>query len=209
VYAVMSLLADAIESGVRRAGRAQRDAALAGARPHTCMELAGTDELSRLTARATGSPVTAPLSGRTCVWYTVHVHEWYSGYRSGPLGPGQHERQNLVAELAGGLLALTDDTGTVYADVAAARIDLDPPAFEDFESRTDSSGALTARMAQLFGAPLPAPKHGKLTLGYLVEEWTVGKDDELTVIGRPQTRDGQIVLAGTKRQPLWLRPAGE
>jgi hypothetical protein len=92
----------------------------------------------------------------------------------------------------------------VYVDATGARIELDPPAFEDFEGRGDSSGALTARMAGLFGAPLPPPRHGKLTLGYLVEEWTVAKDDELTLTGHPETREGQIVLTGTKRQPLLL-----
>ena len=205
MYAVMTLLADAIESGVRRAGRAQREAALAAAEPRTCLELtAGVTALSRLRARATGSPVTAPLSGRACVWYAVHVHEWYAHWRPGPLGPAKEERQLLVAELASGLLPMTDETGTVHVDPTGARIDLDPPAFEDFEGRTDASGALTARMADLFGAPLPPPRHGKLTLGYLVEEWTVAKDDELTAIGHPETREGQIVLAGTRRRQLRL-----
>jgi len=199
VYAVMTLLADAIESGIRRAGRAQRESVLAAAEPRTCLELAGTSALSRLRARATGSPVTAPLSGRSCVWYAVHVHEWFSGWRPGPIGPAKEERQ-----LSSGLLPLTDETGTVYVDAAGARIDLDPPAFEDFEGRTDAAGALTARMAGLFGTPLPPPRHGKLTLGYLVEEWTIAKDDELTVTAHPETRDGQIVLTGTKRHPLHL-----
>ncbi len=205
MYAVMTLLADALESGIRRAGRAQRESALAAAQPRTCLELtSGTTDLARLRARGTGSPVTAPLSGRACVWYAVHVHEWYTAWRPGPLGPAKEERQLLVAELSSGLLPVTDETGTVYVDATGARIDLDPPAFEDFEGRTDTAGALTARMAELFGAPLPPPRHGKLTLGYLVEEWTVAKDDELTVIGHPQTREGQIVIAGAKRRPLRL-----
>jgi len=203
VYALMTLLAAGVEAGAgavsKKVGTARRRRVINKAEPVTD---GATGRLREASGRATAGPagqITAPFSGRPCVWYVLTVHERYHAWRPGPLGPTKVVRHTKVAEQLSGPLYVTGDTAAVRVDARGARLELGEPAFSDFED--SPSGPLAARLAARLGGRL-RPRHRERTLGFLLEEHIVAADDMLYVVGQTRTELGDLVIGKPTMQPF-------
>jgi hypothetical protein len=203
VYALMTLLAAGIEAGAgvvsKKVGTARRRRVIHKAEPVTD---AGAGRLREISGRATAGPagqVTAPFSGRSCVWYALTVHERYHAWRPGPLGPTKVVRHVKVAEQLSGPLYVTGDTAAVRVDARGARLELGEPVFAEFEDVPN--GPLATRLATMLGDRL-RPRHRERTLGLLVEELVVTADDALYVVGQARNELGDLVIGKPSMQPF-------
>jgi hypothetical protein len=203
VYALMTLLAAGIEAGAgavsKRVGSARRQRAIDRAEPLTDATSRTPRELRGHAVIGPGGPVTAPLSGRACAWYSVTVRERYQAWRPGPLGPTKTVREAGIGELTSGPLHVTGDTTSVRVDVRGADLDLGSPAFAEFED--SPGGPLAARLTGLLGSPL-RPRHRDRTLGFVVEEHVILADDPLHVVGQARTELGDLVLGKPTMRPF-------
>src|SRR5689334_13821769 len=88
VYALMTLVSAGIEAGVgvvsKKVGTARRRRAIDKAEPVIDGAPGGLREIRGRATAGTGGTITAPLSGRACVWYAITVHERYHAWRPGP-----------------------------------------------------------------------------------------------------------------------------
>jgi hypothetical protein len=203
VYALMTLLSAGIEAGAdavsKKVGTARRRRVIDKAEPVTD---AGVGRLREISGRATAGPagqITAPFSGKPCVWYALTVHERYHAWRPGPLGPTKVVRYVKVAEQLSGPLYVTGDTAAVRVDARGARLELGEPVFAEFEDVPN--GPLTIRLAAMLGGRL-RPRHRERTLGFLVEERVVIADDPLYVVGQARTELGDLVIGKPSMQPF-------
>jgi hypothetical protein len=203
VYALMTLLSAGIEAGAdavsKKVGTARRRRAIHRAEPVTD---AGAGRLREISGRATAGPagqITAPFSGKPCVWYALTVHERYHAWRPGPLGPTKVVRHVRVAEQLSGPLYVTGDTTAVRVDARGARLELGEPVFAEFEDVPN--GPLATRLASLLGGRL-RPRHRDRTLGFLVEERVVTADDPLYIVGQARTELGDLVIGKPSMQPF-------
>lgn len=210
MYALMTMLTAGLEAGAgtvsRKVGSARRRRVIHKAEPVTD---ATAGRLRQISGRATtgpGGPVTAPFSGRSCVWYALTVHERYHAWRPGPLGPTKVVRHVTVAQQLSGPLHITGDTAAVRVDARGARLELGDPVFSEFEH--SPAGLLAARLAAMLGGRL-RPRHRERTLGFLVEEHIAADGDPLYVVGQTRTESGDLVIGKPATQPFILsrRPA--
>jgi hypothetical protein len=163
---------------------------------------AGAGRLREISGRATAGPagqVTAPFSGRPCLWYALTVHERYHAWRPGPLGPTKIVRHIKVAEQLSGPLYVTAETAGVRVDARGARLELGAPVFSAFEDT--ANGPLAARLAAMLGGRL-RPRHRERTLGFLVEEHVVIAGDPLYVVGQARNELGDLVIGKPSMQPF-------
>jgi hypothetical protein len=203
VYALMTLLSAGLEASAgalsKKVGTARRRRVINKAEP---VRDATPGRPRQISGRAVAGPagaVTAPLSGRTCVWYALMVHERYHAWRPGPLGPTKVVRQVKVAEQLSGPLYVTGDTAAVRVDGRGARFELGDPVFSDFEDRPN--GPLATRLAGLLGGRL-RPRHRERTLGFLIEEHVVLADEPMYVVGQARTELGDLVIGKPAMQPF-------
>jgi E3 Ubiquitin ligase len=203
VYALMTLLSAGIEAGAdavsQKVGTARRRRAIHKAEPVTD---AGAGRLREIRGRATAGPagpITAPFSGKPCVWYVLTVRERYHAWRPGPLGPTKVVRHTRVAEQLSGPLYVTGDTAAVRVDARGARLELGEPVFAEFEDVPN--GPLATRLAGMLGGRL-RPRHRDRTLGFLVEERLVTADDPLYIVGQARTELGDLVIGKPSMQPF-------
>lgn len=203
MYALMTLLAAGIEVGAgavsERVGAARRQRVINKAEPVTD---ATTGRLREFRGHATtgpAGPLTAPFSGRPCVWYTVTVRERYQAWRPGPLGPTRVIRHSKVAEQLSGPLFVTGDTAAVRVDARGAQLELGDPVFAAFED--SPRGALAVRLAAMLGGRL-RPRHRDRTIGFVVEERIVTEGDVLYIVGQTRTELGDLVIGKPTMQPL-------
>jgi E3 Ubiquitin ligase len=208
LYALMTLITAGVEAGAdamaRTIGNARRRRAINQAEPLTGSAPGAPREV---TGRAIAGPavsVTAPLSERPCVWYSVTVFERYWAWRPGPLGPTRVVRHTKIAERISGPLYVGGDTATVRVDTYGADLDVGEPSFTEFTGSPEEP--LTARLAALLGAP-PRPRHGERTLGFLVEERLVADGDPLRVVGAARAELGDLVVAKSGLRPLIISRA--
>jgi hypothetical protein len=203
VYALMTLVSAGIEAGVgvvsKKVGTARRRRVIDKAEPVTDSTAGRLREISgRATAGPAGS-LTAPLSGRTCVWHALTVYERYHAWRPGPFGPARVVRDVRVAQQLSGPLYVTGDTAAVRVDARGARLELGDPVFSEFED--SPTGPLAVRMASMLGGRLRA-RHREHTLGFLVEEHIVVADDPLYVVGQSRTELGDLVIGKPPMRPF-------
>lgn len=210
MYALMALISAGVEAGAevvaRSVGNARRRRALDRAEPladggGALREVSGAS-LREISGRAVEGPagaVTAPLSGRPCVWYAVTVRERYEAWRPGPLGPIRVVRHSVAALRNSGPLYVTGDTFSVRVDTYRADLDVGEPVFDAFED--SPNGPLYARLAAIFGTP-PRPRHRDRTLGFAVEERIVAAGDPLRVVGPVRSELGDLVLGRSGLRPL-------
>ena len=203
MYALMTMISAGIEAGAgavsKKVGTARRRRVIQKAEPVTDTT---TGRLREISGRATASPagtITAPFSGRSCVWYVLTVHERYQAWRPGPMGPTKIVRQVRVAEQLSGPLHVTSDTVAVRVDARGARLELGEPAYTAFED--SPSGPLAARLAAMLGGRL-RPRHRDRTLGFVLEERIVTEGDVLYVVGQTRTELGDLVIGKPAMQPF-------
>jgi hypothetical protein len=215
VYALMTLLAAGLEAGAgavsKKVGTARRQRAMHRAEPVTDATKATAamgatsavmSRLRELSGRATtgpAGPVTAPFSGRSCVWYALTVRERYHAWRPGPLGPTKVVRHARVAEQLSGPLYVTGDAAAVRVDARGARLELGEPVFAAFEG--SPTGPLAVRLAAMLGGRL-RPRHRDRTLGFVVEERIIVEGDVLYVVGQARTELGDLVIGKPAMQPF-------
>jgi hypothetical protein len=203
VYALMTLLAAGIEAGAgavsKKVGTARRRRVIHKAEPVTDAAAGRLREVSGRATAGPAGPVTAPFSGRTCVWYALTVRERYHAWRPGPLGPTTVVRHTKVVEQLSGPLYVTGDTAAVRVDARGARLELGEPVFSEFED--SPSGPLAVRLAAMLGGRL-RPRHRERTLGFLLEEHIVTADDRLYVVGQTRTELGDLVIGKPTMQPF-------
>jgi hypothetical protein len=208
LYALMALITAGVEAGAdamaRTVGNARRRRAVNQAEPLTDnLPGAPREVIGHATAGPAG-PVTAPLSERPCVWYSVTVFERYWAWRPGPLGPTRIVRHTKVAERISGPLYVDGDMATVRVDTYGADLELGEPSFTDFADSPHDP--LTARLSACMGAP-PRPRHGERTLGFLVEERLVADGERLRVVGTVRTELGDLVVGRSGLRPLIISRA--
>jgi hypothetical protein len=205
LYALMALITAGVEAGLgavsRSVGKIRRRRAISRAEPLTEATAGSSREVTGRAVASPAGPVTAPLSGRSCVWYAVVVRERYYTLRPGPLGPAKVERHVTVAEHTSGPLHVTGDAATVRVDPHGADLDLGEPEFAEFVERGETNAELAARLATLLGTP-PRPRHRDRTLGLVVEEWVVAADDPLYVVGQVRSELGDLVIGKSAMRPL-------
>ncbi|MEV5748195.1 GIDE domain-containing protein [Actinoallomurus sp. NPDC052308] len=203
MYALMTLITAGVEAGAdamaKTIGKARRRRAMDAAEPLTDNLPGAPREVSGRAVAGPAGPVTAPLSGRPCVWYSITVSERYWAWRPGPLGPTKVVRHSTTAELISGPLHVTGETAAVRVDARGAELELGEPAFAEFED--SPYGPLAARLAALLGAP-PRPRHRDRTIGFLVEERVVAAGEPLRVVGAARTELGDLVLGKSGLRPL-------
>jgi E3 Ubiquitin ligase len=203
VYALMTLLAAGVEAGAgavsRKVGSARRRRVIDKAEPVTDATARRLREVSGRATAGPGGVVTAPFSGRSCVWYALTVQERYHAWRPGPLGPTKVVRHVKVAQQLSGPLYVTGDTAAVRVDARGARLEIGDPVFNEFED--SPTGPLAARLAAMLGGRL-RPRHRERTLGFLVEEHVVTDGDPLYVVGQTRTELGDLVIGKPAMQPL-------
>jgi hypothetical protein len=203
VYALMTLLATGIEAGAdamsKRVGTARKRRAIDKAEPLTDATTGTPREVSGRAVTGPAGLVTAPMSGESCVWYSITVLERYHAWRPGPLGPTKVVRHVKVAEQTSGPLYVTGDTAAVRVDARGADLDLGEPAFTAFEEAP--GGPLATRLASVLGTRL-RPRHRERTLGFVVEERVVAADDPLYVVGQVRTELGDLVIGKPAMRPF-------
>jgi hypothetical protein len=203
VYALMTLISAGFEAGAgavsKKVGTARRRRVIQKAEPVTDST---TGRLREISGRAIVGPagtITAPFSGKSCVWYVLTVHERYQAWRPGPMGPTKIARQTKVAEQLSGPLHVTSDSAAVRVDARGARLELGDPVFTEFED--SPSGPLAARLGAMLGGRL-RPRHRDRTLGFVVEERTVAEGDVLYVVGQTRSELGDLVIGKPALQPF-------
>ena len=203
MYALMTLLAAGIEAGTgmvsKKVGAARKRRAIDKAEPLTDATAGSPRQVSGRAVTGPAGPVTAPLSGESCVWYAVTVLERYHAWRPGPLGPTKVVRDVKVAEETSGPLYVTGDTAAVRVDARGADLDLGEPAFTAFEETP--SGPVATRLGTLLGIRLRA-RHRERTIGFVVEERIVSADDPLYVVGQVRTEVGDLVIGKSAMRPF-------
>jgi hypothetical protein len=203
VYALMTLVSAGIEAGVgvvsKKVGSARRRRAIEAAEPVTDATAGRLREISGHATAGPGGVVTAPLSGRTCVWHALTVHERYHAWRPGPLGPTRVIREVKVAEQLSGPLYVTGEVAAVRVDARGARLELGEPAFAQFED--SPTGPLAHRLAAMLGGRL-RPRHREHTIGFVVEEHIVVADEPLYVVGQARTELGDLVIGKPSMRPF-------
>ncbi|GAA0367202.1 E3 ubiquitin ligase family protein [Actinoallomurus spadix] len=203
MYALMTLISAGVEAGAgamaRTIGRARRRRALGAAEPLTGNTPGSPREVTGQAVAGPAGLVTAPLTGRPCVWYSVTVVERYRAWRPGPFGPTRVVRELTAAERTSGPLYVTGDTAAVRVDPRGAELELGEPSFTEFED--SPYGPLAARLATLLGAP-PRPRHRDRTIGFLVEERVVAAGEPLRIVGAARTELGDLVLGKSTLLPL-------
>ena len=203
MYALMTMLAAGIEAGAgavsKRVGTARRRRTIDRAEPLTDAAKGALREVNGRAVTGSGGLVTAPLSGESCVWYSVRVVERYQAWRPGPLGPTKVVREAVAEQRTSGPLHVTADTVAVRVETQGADLDLGEPAFSEFEDTP--SGPLSARLASLLGIR-PRARHRDRTLGFLVEEYVITEDEPVYVAGQVGTDLGDLVITRTALRPL-------
>lgn len=209
MYALMTLLAAGIEAGAdavaKRVGTARKRRAINRAGPLTDTTPEGTPR--EITGRAVAGPmgpVTAPLSGESCVWYTVLVLERYHAWRPGPFGPVKVIRHVKLTERNSGPLYVAGDVATVRVEVGGADLDLGRPAYAEYED-AGPTGPLVTRLAKL-GIQV-RPRHHDRTLGIVVQERIVTADEPLYVVGQVRTELGDLVMSKPPMRPFIVSKA--
>ncbi|MCO6011495.1 E3 ubiquitin ligase family protein [Actinoallomurus purpureus] len=203
MYALMTLITAGVEAGAdamaKTIGKARRQRAMNHAEPLTDNAPGAPREVTGQAINGPVGSVTAPLSGRPCVWYAVTVFERYWAWRPGPLGPTKVVRHGRTAEQISGPLYVAGDTATVRVDAHGAELELGEPSFAEFAD--SPHGPLTARLAALLGAPL-RPRHRERAIGFVVEERVIAAGDPLRVVGAARTELGDLVLGKSGLRPL-------
>lgn len=206
MYALLALISAVVEAGIgvvsRGFGKVRRRRAIRRAEPLTEERTRSAREVSGRAVAGPAGPVTAPLSGESCVWYAVIVRERYRAWRPGPLGPTKIERDVRLAEHTSGPLHVAAGGTTVRIDPRGADLDLGDPAFTGDE--TDAE--LTSRLVALLGTP-PRPRHRDRSVGLVVEEWVVAADDPLYVVGHARSELGDLVICRSAMRPLIISRA--
>ncbi len=210
MYALMTMLAAGIEAGAgavsKKVGGARRRRAINRAEPLVDATAGTPREVTGHAVTGPAGPVTAPLSGQTCAWYSITVLERYRTWRPGPLGPTRIERETKVEEHTSGPLYVTGDTASVRVDLRGAELDLGEPAFGDF---ADTPGSpLAARLTSLLGVRL-RPKHRERTLGFVVQEHVITDGDPLYVVGQARTELGDLVIGKPSMRPFIVSRGSE
>jgi hypothetical protein len=199
----MTLLAAGFEAGAgavsKKVGTARRRRVIHKAEPVTDTTTGRLREVSGRATAGPAGPVTAPFSGKPCVWYVLTVQERYHAWRPGPMGPTKVVRHVKVAEQLSGPLHVTGDTAAVRVDARGARFELGEPVFAEFED--SPIGPLAGRLATLLGGRL-RPRHRDRTLGFVVEERIVTEGDVLYVVGQTRTELGDLVIGKPAMQPF-------
>lgn len=206
MYALMTLIAAGVEAGVdavsKGVGKARKRRAINKAEP-----VPASGNPREIRGHAVPGPdgaITAPLSGRPCVWHSVTVYERYLAWRPGPLGPTRVTRHTKVAELNSGPLYVTGDTASVRVDPKGASYDLGEPTLTEFAQRPDA--AIMTRLTELLGAP-PKARHQTHTQGFLIEEQTLVEGDPLHIVGQARTDQGELVISKPTRSPFIVTTA--
>jgi hypothetical protein len=203
VYALMTLLAAGLEAGAgavsKKVGAARRRRVIHKAEPVTDATAGRLREVGGRATAGPGGAVTAPFSGRSCVWYALTVRERYRAWRPGPLGPAEVVRHVRVAEQLSGPLFVTGDTAAVRVDARGAQLELGDPVFAAFED--SPRGALAVRLAAMLGGRL-RPRHRDRTIGFVVEERIVTEGDVLHIVGQTRTELGDLVIGKPTMHPF-------
>jgi hypothetical protein len=217
LYALLALISVGVEAALgavsKGVGKVRRRRAISRAEPLTDDKAGSPREVTGRAVAGPAGPVTAPLSGRSCVWYAVVVRERYRAWRPGPLGPTKVERHVTLAEHTSGPLHVTGDTATVRVDPRGADLDLGEPEFSELVPRGENDAELATRLAKLLGTP-PRPRHRDRTLGLVVEEWVIAADDPMHVVGHARSELGDLVICKSAMRPLIISravpvPAGD
>jgi hypothetical protein len=199
----MTLLAAGLEAGAgavsEKVGTARRRRVIHKAEPVTDATAGRLREVSGRATAAPGGPLTAPFSGKPCVWYVLTVRERYQAWRPGPLGPTKIVRHTRVAEQLSGPLHVTGDTAAVRVDARGARLELGEPVYAEFED--SPTGPLASRLALMLGGRL-RPRHRDRTLGFVVEERIVTEGEVLYVVGQTRNELGDLVIGKPAMRPL-------
>jgi hypothetical protein len=188
----------AVSKGV---GKVRRRRAISRAEPLTDEKASRPRQVTGRAVAGPAGPVTAPLSGESCVWYAVVVRERYRAWRPGPLGPTKVERHVKLAEHTSGPLHVAADAVTVRVDPRGADLDLGEPEVTEFVGRGEAG-----RLARLFGTA-PRPRHRSRTVGLFFEEWVVAADDPLYVVGHARSELGDMVICKSAMRPLIISRA--
>jgi E3 Ubiquitin ligase len=208
MYALMTLLAAGIEAGAdavaKRVGTARRRRVINHAGPLTDATPGSPREITGRAVAGPAGPVSAPLSGESCVWYTVLVLERYHAWRPGPLGPVKVVRHVKLAERNSGPLYVTGDHATVRVEVGGADLDLGRPVFAEYED-AGPGGPLATRLSGL-GIRVH-PRHRDRTLGIVVQERVVTADEPLYVVGQVRTELGDLVVSKPPMRPFIVSKA--
>jgi hypothetical protein len=154
--------------------------------------------------------VTAPLSGRRCVAYSLEV--WHRV-------EGQNADQTRLAwrRVRPGLAGISDDSGTVLIAerlLGRSLVWMEPGAYDPFTVVSDTQPRPEERMSpgqpdrpgldQLIAAGLvPDSRRLRRWPPYWVKERVLEAGTPLTVIGRPVKRDGEVML-----DLIWPGPCG-
>lgn len=203
MYALMTLLAAGLEAGAgavsKKVGTARRQRVIHKAEPVTDATAGRLREVSGRATAALGGPLTAPFSGKPCVWYVLTVRERYHAWRPGPMGPTKIVRHVRVAEQLSGPLHVIGETAAVRVDARGARLELGEPVYTEFED--SPTGPLASRLAIMLGGRL-RPRHRDRTLGFVIEERIVTEGDVLYIVGQTRNELGDLVIGKPAMQPF-------
>jgi hypothetical protein len=149
--------------------------------------------------------LTAPLSGEPCVWYFSRVAEHTTS-------DGEFTR--LVWEAGGAMaFAVRDETGSVlvdghlvHPDHRSSRVDHRPPVRRVVDEDVSSARHSTYLRGLIARGVLSEEsfERGWLSssVGWTVREYVLPVGEPLHVQGRPEFRDGRLVLGDGRRKHL-------
>lgn len=143
------------------------------------------------TARADGGALTAPASGRPCVWYRVVVSERYRRTQRDKDGNTSTSIEERVVsdERSPDRIALTDATGQIAIEPGDGKIDR--PL--EVHNRVEQAGARAGMNVSIGRISLNLSSADDL-VGVRTREEIIPTDTDLYVLGGAFARDGQGVI---------------
>jgi hypothetical protein len=173
-----------------------------------CVDVTNSQRLCAVEGRSwpgAAGPLTAPLSGEPCVWYFSRVAEHTTS-------DGEFTR--LVWEAGGAMaFAVRDETGSVlvdghlvHPDHRSSRVDHRPPVRRVVDEDVSSARHSTYLRGLIARGVLSEEsfERGWLSssVGWTVREYVLPVGEPLHVQGRPEFRDGRLVLGDGRRKHL-------
>jgi hypothetical protein len=149
------------------------------------------------TAKPGPVALTAPLSGRACVWYRTTVTEHYREYEWRGSEQNKDRRRELVDrsrevsnEASSDPFALEDGSGRITVHVEGA--DIDHPQ-QVIDRRVVNDDGWAGRLSVRLG-PITLDGGGDGITGYQHEEWVVPVDAQVFAIGEAHKDGGGLLL---------------
>ena len=149
-------------------------------------------------------PLTGPLSGRQCLHYKVRVERQYEETYEDKDDEGnvrtrtRRGSETMSQQDEATTFEFVDGERSVEVDLVGADHDSLTESFDQFEPQGQS------RLAGLIGLSLGGAGYGshhgrsryggRVTLGYRYQEHILPMDQELTVVGRVNARDGELSI---------------